>query len=401
MNIIICETGASVMMRKYPSSLLLISVLFWASVAFRALVEAFSEDTQLAIVLVALFALYMLLWATVDRLAVRWSWYPGVYLTLQTSLVAGMFMLPQSRDYYSVLFMPLSTQVMWMYPQRKAYIWIGVFALTVTLGMFITQGWPSAVPFALLYSAAFIFIASFSTLTERAESARSESQRLYAELQIAHQRLQEYAAQAEQLAVAQERSRLSRDLHDSVTQLLYSLTLHSAAATRQLGMRNHALVEEQLDQIRTLGRQALQEMRLLVFELRPAILEQEGLAGALRARLESVESRSGLKTDLHVEGAARLRAEVETSLYRIAQEALNNIIKHARAQRVTIDLYLDRQPIVLEISDDGAGFDPQRSDGNGGLGLRGMRERAEQLGSHLSIESAPGNGTRVRVEYAA
>lgn len=201
--------------------------------------------------------------------------------------------------------------------------------------------------------------------------------------------------QAEQLAVIQERSRLARDLHDSVTQSLYSLTLFAEAGRRQLAAGDAARAEASLAQLGETARQALREMRLLVYELRPLVLETEGLVGALRQRLDAVERRSGVRVHLAVEGAVDLPASVEEALYRIGQEALNNALKHAQATEITVRLWAAGDAVTLEVEDDGRGFGAGAEGAGGGIGLASMRERAERLGGAVEVLSVPGEGTRV------
>jgi signal transduction histidine kinase len=141
-------------------------------------------------------------------------------------------------------------------------------------------------------------------------------------------------------------------------------------------------------------------MRLLIFDLRPQVLEAEGLAAALEARLKSVEERSGLKTGLKVRLLGRLPAHVEDELYRIAQEALNNVLKHAQATQVNLHLIQTGTTLLMRIEDDGVGFDPVEKDGTGKLGLRAMVERARMIGGALSIESQPGAGARINLEVS-
>jgi signal transduction histidine kinase len=203
--------------------------------------------------------------------------------------------------------------------------------------------------------------------------------------------------QAEQAAVLEERERLARDLHDSVTQSLYSLAL-LAEAGREL-TRSGALDQAAHYQLRVseIAQHALKEMRLMVHELRPPVLEQEGLVGALRQRLEAVEGRSGVKIRLLADELVDLPAAVEEGLYRIALEALNNALKHASADSVNVYVRTQNGIIELEVADNGTGFDPEAMDDTGGIGLSSMRERAEGLGASLAIRSTPGKGTQVLV----
>jgi signal transduction histidine kinase len=138
-------------------------------------------------------------------------------------------------------------------------------------------------------------------------------------------------------------------------------------------------------------------MRLLVYQLRPLVLKREGLVGALQQRLDAVEKRAGVDARLLVEGSVELPAEVEEGLYRIAQEALNNALKHAAPTSVTVRIRTDARGVMLEVSDDGRGFDPEGVSDEGGMGLANMRERAERLGGSLVVLSAPGEGTTVRL----
>jgi PAS domain S-box-containing protein len=205
-------------------------------------------------------------------------------------------------------------------------------------------------------------------------------------------------AQAELIAVVKERERLARELHDSVTQSLYSVTLLSEAGRQLIEAGDLARIEGYLERLGEISQQALKEMRLLVYELRPLVLRREGLVGALQQRLDAVEKRAGVDARLLVEGEGELPASVEEALYRIAQEALNNALKHAGASNVTVRVCSRDDCVELEVIDDGVGFYLGTTGDNGGLGLTSMRERAEKIDGILDIASAPGEGTRVRVK---
>lgn len=216
-----------------------------------------------------------------------------------------------------------------------------------------------------------------------------------AALALENARLRE---QAEQAAAMQERGRLARELHDSVTQSLYSVTMYTEAAARLMMAGQAAEAAEYLRDARDTAQEALREMRLMIYQLRPPVLEQGGLAVALQVRLDAVERRGGMRAELIVEGEDRLPPAVQAELHQIAQEALNNALKHAHARQVRVHLHFGDDVTVLRLQDDGVGFDPTAVRPGGGLGVPGMRERAQKIGARLDIVSAPGGGTQVIVE---
>jgi signal transduction histidine kinase len=205
---------------------------------------------------------------------------------------------------------------------------------------------------------------------------------------------------AEQAAVLEERQRLARDLHDSVTQSLYSVTLLAETSRLAAQAGDLKTVEDCQSRQGQVTQQALKELRLLIYELRPPMLEQEGLVGALQQRLDTVENRAGVEARLRVDGEVELAAPVEEALYRIALESLNNALKHAAAPAVTVRIRADGEEVELEVADNGRGFDPHTANGRGGMGLVTMRERAERVGGVLTIQSAPGEGTQVKVRFS-
>lgn len=207
--------------------------------------------------------------------------------------------------------------------------------------------------------------------------------------------------QAEQTAIAAERGRLARELHDSVTQMLYSVTLYAEAASELLASGDTGTATSHLHELRDTAREALREMRLLIFELHRPALEHGGLAAALQARLEAVETRGGIKANLVVEGSEQIPRPIQAELYNIAHEALNNALKHAHAGSVQIHLRFEEDATEMEVSDDGKGFDPSAEGLGGGFGIPGMQERAKKIGGTLQIVSAPGKGTRVIVRVPA
>jgi PAS domain S-box-containing protein len=195
-------------------------------------------------------------------------------------------------------------------------------------------------------------------------------------------------------AALEERQRLARELHDSVSQALYGIAL-GAKTARKLLDQNPQQVADPLDYVLSLAEAGLAEMRALIFELRPESLETEGLVAALQKQAAALRARHeiGVETSLCEEPGAS--PEVKEAVYRIAQEALHNIVKHARANNVGLSLRCEPGYLTLEVSDDGVGFDAG-GEFPGHLGLRSMRERAQRLGGTIEVESSSGAGTVVR-----
>ncbi|MCB9144992.1 MAG: sensor histidine kinase [Anaerolineales bacterium] len=378
-----------------PNTFLIMSLAMWASVALRWTLEFAEQHHPLQWLLNAILIGYAIL-LIFNEFIIRDSEIRAhIYLAIQTMFIIGGMLLYYELDFFAILFMPLGGQAMFILPRLKAIVWIGIFSAAIIIGQLTQFEFPNGLPFTFLYLAGLFFVASFSTTMLRTNEARIQSDRLLDELQQAHRQLQDYAGQAEELATMKERNRLARELHDSVAQTLYGLTLQAEAAARNLTAGQIDEAAGALREIRDSAQQTLQETRLLIFELRPPILEQEGLITALQNRLESVESRSGLKVQIMLDEVKQLSAGIEAGLYGIANEALNNILKHARAKSVKVSLKKQGEKIVLEIQDDGVGFDVNGM--SGGMGLNGMKERAEQFGGDLQIMS-DNKGTTIRVE---
>jgi signal transduction histidine kinase len=204
------------------------------------------------------------------------------------------------------------------------------------------------------------------------------------------------AERGQQLAVLEERRRLARELHDSVTQSLFSMSL-LAQVLPELWEVDPAEARAGLVQIRDLTRSALAEMRALLVELRPAALGEQGLAHALREHVAAFERRTGISVVVDLASESRLPEPVEQAFFRITQEALANVARHAQAHRVRVTL-CGHAPMCLIIADDGQGFQPERG-GDGRFGLISMHERAAKVGARLHIRTAVGQGTNIAVEW--
>jgi len=246
-----------------------------------------------------------------------------------------------------------------------------------------------------------IIAAFYLTDCEHADDFSSEDQRLiemlaaHAAVAIENARLLE---RSRELSIVEERNRLARELHDAVSQKLFGLVLNAESAATLLG-RDPDAAGVQIAGIRELAQEALEELRGLIFELRPADLEEEGLAATLRKHVDMLRRVHGRDVELRISGAPRSAAETDGEVLRIAQEALNNALRHADAERIELRLQARDGRLTLTVADDGVGFDPAAPGVRSRrLGLTSMEERARALGGSLAVVSRPGDGTTVTLE---
>ncbi|MBI3915105.1 MAG: HAMP domain-containing protein [Chloroflexi bacterium] len=235
----------------------------------------------------------------------------------------------------------------------------------------------------------------FNHMTRSLRRARDENEAWTREMeQRVEERSNQIVQQKQLLAVLEERQRIARELHDSVTQSLFTMTMNLDAA-RALLTKDASRVPALLDRLRRIAQTAQSEMRALILHLRPSPLAQNSLVDALRDFLSDVSIREKLKIDFQADGHAEMPPSCEDAVIRIAQEAVNNAVKHAGATRLIVQLKNGDGKTMLSVQDDGKGFDPA-GEYMGHLGLKTMRERAEALGGKVTIESAIGTGTMVR-----
>jgi signal transduction histidine kinase len=347
---------------------------------------------------VGLLATFHILLGSEPWLSRRSHRYTQIYLALQAGNIVMLALIPPRLDYWSVLFVSLVLQAVYVFPPRIAFRWIATFIAIMTVLMFYGQGWNQGLPLVVIFVILYLFFGSYAAIVRRAETARDMSQKLLAELQAAHQELQAHIAQAEALAIVQERDRLARNLHDSVTQTIFSMTL-TAEAARILFDRDPPRAEGQLDRLQMLAKSALEEMRSVVFDMRPTAIAEQGLIPALRHHIIALDRQHGLTVALHITGEPRLSDRQAQRLFRVVQEALNNVVKHAQTDRASVGLSFEDDSTLLLIEDHGKGFASGaiRTDRKS-IGLTTMRERVEMMGGTLTIDSRPGEGTRITVE---
>ena len=230
---------------------------------------------------------------------------------------------------------------------------------------------------------------------ERTQELQQANQRLQQEIEQRVKIERELAERAAEEAVTADRTRLARDLHDAVTQTLFSASL-TAEVLPDLWNMDEDEAKKSTEELRQLTRGALAEMRTLLLELRPSTLTQTRLGDLIKQLCEAFIGRSRLPIKLNIQGDCQLPPEVQVAVYRIAQESLNNVFKYARATQVDVNLFITPHSVNFVTCDNGVGFDMSTSKPTS-LGLRIMRERAEAIGAEFEITSQPGSGTCVEV----
>lgn len=355
-------------------------------------------------VVITLFSLYPILMAT-ERLISRYiPTYIYLYFIMQLGITFWLLVIPNDpadQDYFMNLVLPLCGQAIWNLDVKIGKYCVVAFSLFCFITMVIYYPPSDGISFGLTYVAGCILVSVLSAATLQSITARQKTLELLEELKAANQKLKEYALQVERLAVAEERNRLARELHDSVTQIIFSLTL-SAQAARILIDRDLSRAKTELDNMQGLAQNALAEMRTLIQELHPHSVTDEGLIPALRKLIAVRQENNGMTIELRLHGDYRFPENIEAELYRIVQEALSNVAKHSQADHAVVSLNSEnKNRIILEIEDSGIGFDTKTLKSlPGHLGLTSMEERVRAIGGILAIDSQPGKGTRLKVEIA-
>jgi signal transduction histidine kinase len=373
--------------------------LIFAAIVARALAAPFEEDQVTPAIVFILLLVYGLLLFSEPFLSRRLGWYPWVYLTGQSLLVIAMLFAAPQLDFMPTLFMPLSFLAGLTFERKVSYSWVAAYSIAMVYPLM--EGWDWQVAGwlqVIFFTAVDLMMAGYAHIMKRAEQGQQENQRLLGELRAAYRQLLDSAAREEELAAARERSRLAQELHDSVTQTLFSMNL-TVQTARMLFPANPRQAAIQIDRLLELARSAAGEIQALVSHLRPRSLVEEGLVPALRRLVQEREQRDGLRVAFWAEEDGNLPEALVVGLYRIAQEALNNIAKHAQTNQACLRLDLSAHPAYLEIEDHGVGFGlGQTARSPDHFGLAGMEERARQLGWALDIDSQPGRGTLIRAE---
>ncbi|MFN2185305.1 MAG: sensor histidine kinase [Anaerolineae bacterium] len=343
------------------------------------------------VVVILLAAIAIVQWRMFRRVGQPWEIH--VYLGVYGFVAAALMFLQPGWTMYPVLYtVPLTWAILTL-PTRQALCWglayTTIAAASFAIGINLGEGLIALFLYGVVYS----FIGAFAHALVRADTARRESQSLLAELQEAHRQLQEYALHAEEMAVVQERNRLAREMHDTLGHRLTVAVVQLEGAQR-LCSADPKRAQEMMGTVREEVREALAELRSAVATLRAPIEADLHLRGSLQRLIAHFEDATGLGVQQVLpEEMPPLPGAYRLAIYRTAQEALTNVQKHAQAKRVWLMLTTRDHAVTLLVGDDGQGVSLRKE--QTGFGLRGMRERAAQLGGELHLEPRAGGGTQV------
>jgi signal transduction histidine kinase len=365
--------------------------LILAAVAGIGLINMYRQDGWWEIAAVLLLAFGVLLARVPKPGAPAWRYH--LYLTMQGGLVAALLALTTLDTGFAILYMVLSAQAILLLSQRQGMRWIAAFILVTAIAMVHYYGWPEGLVMLLLYAGAYFSFGILSSALVRADEARRESQRLLIELQEAHLQLQAYAERVEELAIVEERNRLAREMHDTLGHRLTVAAVQLEGAQR-LCPQDSERAANMIATVREQVRDALSELRRTVATLRAPLEADLQLRAALRRLATHFEEATGITVHLMLpDEKPDLPDAKRMALYRAAQEALTNVHRHAEARDVWLQLAWQDETVALLVGDNGKGL--PAGDARSGFGLRGLRERAEQLGGELYLEPRSGGGTQL------
>lgn len=323
---------------------------------------------------------------------IYFEWYtngerPHLYMAAETIIVLGLLALSSSGySYFGILFFILSANAVMSMPIRQAMLWIVLFGVITAAGFVVAFG-PLGVLYSLPNAGGYAFFGAFGNALKQAQLEKQRSEKLLEELKAAQNQLQD-------LAVAEERNRLARELHDSLGHRLTVAVVQLEGAQRLIPTdpeRAARMIGTMRDQMK----EALAELRRSVATLRVPLADDLPLETALTRLARTFQDSTNLPVHLSLPPRLPdLSADQRTALYRAAQESLTNVQKHAAAKNVWLAVSAENGSVTLTASDDGRGLPAEL---NGGFGLRGLRERAAQLGGDLKLEARPGGGAQLRL----
>lgn len=312
---------------------------------------------------------------------------PNLYFGVQAFILTLVLLLgSSSTDALNFLFVLLAIHTAHVLPGKNTAIWITIYYSIVSIVVLSIRG-ADGIYAVLFYGVTYVLCGFFGAVLQQAEKARDQNQQLVDELKATQQKLQE-------LAVVEERNRLARDLHDSVKQQVFAISMQLSAARMMLTESDTAY--QPVTEAERLAQQAGAELTTLIQELRPPQLESKSLSTALKDYVSEWAKRNNIETDIDIGDDLSLSVNEEQAFFRVIQEALSNIARHSHAKQAMVELIQEESDILLCIADTGEGFDINHQPM--GVGLLSMQERLTQIGASFLVRSEQGHGTQITVK---
>jgi len=309
---------------------------------------------------------------------------PIIYFGAQFVVMALMLLVsPSSTDALNFIFLIVGLHAALVLTRKAAFFWIAIFYLTICAAVFVRQG-SGGYYAAAFYLVAYVVIGFFGNILQQAELSRERNQKLLDELKETQQRLRE-------LAVVDERNRLARDLHDSVKQQVFAISMQLSAARTALSETDKAY--SSVTEAKRLAQQAGTELTSLINALRPPGLGMKSLSEAVREHVEDWSRQNNIEAGMNIDPSITVDQQIEQALFRVLQEALANVARHSKADKVKVELRSESDSVVLIIEDNGIGFDAKKI--AKGIGLDSMQERLIAVNGKVDLVSEKSNGTRV------
>ena len=342
------------------------------------------ETLQAQLILLGLCAVYGLLYRFVFR-AGLYEKTPVLYFGSQLIVLVMMLLVKpsSSTDAINFLYLFASIHAALVLTRRAAFAWIAVYYIAVITTVFITRG-TNGFFAAAFYLVTYTVCGVFGRILQQAELAREHNQQLIEELKSTQEKLRE-------LAVVEERNRLARDLHDSVKQQVFAISMQLGAARTALSESDKAYPP--VTEAERLAQQASAELTTLIHQLRPPSLERKSLTDAIKEHLDEWSRQNHIETEIDLDGDISVNKDVEQALFRVLQEALSNVARHSKADKVAVELKSVNDAIVLTVEDNGVGFDAKQI--AKGVGLDSMQERLIAVNGKVDIVGEKSKGTRV------
>ena len=340
------------------------------------------QNLILQIIALALCLTFALLYRFLFRTG-SYERNPAIYFSVQAVVLVMLFLLKSgASDAFQFLFYILTVHAAVVLSIRMTVLWTGIYFVITSSVALMSRG-RDGLYAVFFYLTVFIVCAILGRTVQQTELTSERNERLVEELKETQQKLQE-------LAVVEERNRLARDLHDSVKQQVFAISMQLSAARTALSQDDKAYPS--VAEAERLAQQAGAELTTLIHQLRPPSLERKSLTDAVREHVREWMRQNNIETELSIEDVS-VSLNVEQALFRVLQEALANVARHSKADKVLVSLNSENDNVILVVEDNGIGYDAERI--TRGIGLDSMRERLEVVNGELEISSQKSKGTRV------